>query len=370
MRDKNRRVLGEFDATIARENAALKAARIRVRIERSHSRLVLRAKLPPRPDSLRTSAHQQRISTGFSATPSGLRAAVSKAKQLAAAVEGGRFDWGDYGYTPSPEPQEPPKTFGQVIEAFEQDYFERRSRDRQSDSTWCTEYESMFCRLPANEVIDVAIAIKVITAIAPDTRQRKRAAIVFDRLFQFAGISAELKKYQGRYSPRSVEPRHLPSDEEIVRWREQIHNPEWRLAYSRIAAYGVRPSEVMALQFVPGSAIARVTEGKTGDRLCLPIRPEWFELWQLGTGDLPRISGRHNRDLGDRINKAFKRYGVPFQPYDLRHCYARRAFELKVGTDVTAESMGHDLRTHQRIYRRWIKADTFERIYQEMIDDA
>jgi hypothetical protein len=367
MSEKNRPILGQVDEAIAEANAALKAARIGVRLLRSHGRIRLRATLPPKPGSSRKTPHQQRITIGVRATLSGVRVAIDKAKQVSAALEGGRFDWGDYGYTPSPEP---PKTFGQVIEAFEQDYFERRSRDRLSESTWRTEYESMFRRLPADEVIDAAIAIKVITAIAPDTRQRKRAAIVFDRLLQFAGVDADLKKYQGNYSPRSVEPRNLPTDDQIILWREKIYNPAWRLAYSRIAAYGVRPSEVMALQFVPGSAIARVTEGKTGDRLCLPIRPEWFKLWQLGTGDLPRISGRHNRDLGDRINKAFKRYGVPFQPYDLRHCYARRAFELKVGTDVTAESMGHDLRTHQRIYRRWIGADTFERIYQEMIDDA
>ena len=364
MSSKSRQVLGKVDDAIAAANAALKAARVGVCIERAYGRLRLRATLPPKPGDRHVVPYQQRIPIRVRATLSGVRIAAEQAKQIAAALDRGAFSWSDYGAPVRGDFS----TFREAIAGFEQAYFERRSRSRQSESTWRTEYEAIFKRLPWDEVIDPAIAIRVITAIAPDSRQRKRAVLVLGALFSFAGIEADLKPYQGNYSPKSVDPRELPDDDTIAQWREAIVNPQWRYLYGLIAAYGLRPHEAMYLEFTNRSPIARVTEGKTGDRQCLPLFPEWFDRWGLAEGDRPKISGRHNRDLGDRINKAFKRYGVPFSPYDLRHAYARRAFERGVSIDVVAEAMGHDVQLHRRIYRRWIKADTFERIYQEMIN--
>lgn len=396
MPEKIRQVLGKVDQAIAKENTALKAARIGVRIERTYSRLRLRATLPPKPGVRKILPHQQRISIGVRATLAGLRVAVSQAKQIAAALDRGEFDWGAYGYAdldqepepkpelelepkpePEPEPEQPKErspdrvlTFGEAIANFERDYFERRSRSRQSTSTWRTEYEGIFKRLPLEEEIDPAIAIQVITAIAPDSRQRRRVVLVLSALLKFAGFEVNFKQYQGKYSPKSVDPRELPDDGAIAQWREAIANPQWQYLYGLIAAYGLRPHEAMYLEVSDRSPIATVTAGKTGDRQCLPLHPEWFDQWGLAEGDRPRISGQHNRDLGARINKAFKRYGIPFQPYDLRHAYARRAFERGISLDTVAETMGHDVRLHRKIYRRWIKADTFERIYQEMINES
>ena len=377
MPGKIRLILVQVDEAIAKQNAVLKAARIGVRIQRVHNRLSLRATLPPRPGSKRRSPHQQRLALGVRATLAGLRSAVSQAKRIAVALDRNEFEWAPYlriedepeSVEPESIPPDVPRTFGEVIAAFEQDYFERRSRSRQSGSTWRTEYEGIFKRLPLEAVIDPAIAIQQIKAIAPDSRQRKRAVTVLSALFKFAEIEADFSAYQGKYSPKSVDPRELPSDETIAQWRDAIDNPQWRYLYGLIAAYGLRPHEAMYLE-VARSPIARVTEGKTGDRQCLPLHPEWFDRWGLAEGDRPNISGRHNRDLGDRINKAFKRYGVPFPPYDLRHAYARRAFERGLAIDTVAEAMGHDAQLHRRIYRRWIKADTFERIYQEMINEG
>ena len=377
MPGKIRLILVQVDEAIAKQNAVLKAARIGVRIQRVHNRLSLRATLPPRPGSKRRSPHQQRLALGVRATLAGLRSAVSQAKRIAVALDRNEFEWAPYlriedepeSVEPESIPPDVPRTFGEVIAAFEQDYFERRSRSRQSGSTWRTEYEGIFKRLPLEAVIDTAIAIQQIKAIAPDSRQRKRAVTVLSALFKFAEIEADFSAYQGKYSPKSVDPRELPSDETIAQWRDAIDNPQWRYLYGLIAAYGLRPHEAMYLE-VARSPNARVTEGKTGDRQCLPLHPEWFDRWGLSEGDRPNISGRHNRDLGDRINKAFKRYGVPFPPYDLRHAYARRAFERGLAIDTVAEAMGHDAQLHRRIYRRWIKADTFERIYQEMINEG
>ena len=281
-------------------------------------------------------------------------------------MESGTFQWKNYGYD-EPAAKSAIATFGELVAAFERDYFQRRKRTRQSESTYLTEYEGIFRRLPADREINLEIATKVVTAIEPDTRQRKRAAFVLDKLLKFAGRDTDLKRFQGSYSPRSVKPRDLPSDELILEWRDRIPNDRWRDLFIRIVVYGLRPSEAMFCSIEEGSAIATVTAGKTGSRQCLPLRPEWYEEWGVAGGKMPSISGKHNRDLSDRIGKAFRRYEIPFRPYDLRHAYARRALEMGVSTTIAAQSMGHDTQTHQRIYRRWIQTDTFERIYSQML---
>jgi integrase len=95
-----------------------------------------------------------------------------------------------------------------------------------------------------------------------------------------------------------------------------------------------------------------VIKGKTGPRLVFqPLYTEWVEQWNLKSIKLPNIQNidhlYETQKLGDKVARQFRRYGVPFPPYVLRHAYGIRAsvtFELPVTT--AADLMGHSPEIH------------------------
>ena len=54
----------DISEEIAKANALLKAGNIKVTIDLSGKMLILRATLPPRPNSVKDKAHQQEVSVG------------------------------------------------------------------------------------------------------------------------------------------------------------------------------------------------------------------------------------------------------------------------------------------------------------------
>ena len=61
--------------------------------------------------------------------------------------------------------------------------------------------------------------------------------------------------------------------------RESIESPEWKLAFSLMAAYGLRNQEVFNLDrsTLEQSPVLTVLDGKTGQRKVWPFRPEWWQ---------------------------------------------------------------------------------------------
>jgi hypothetical protein len=86
----------------------------------------------------------------------------------------------------------------------------------------------------------------------PNTRHRKRYCIALNALAKFTGVQVDLKPYSGNYSSTKVQPRDIPSDEEILHYYHEIVNPEWRYAYALLAAYGIRPNETPQLSCLVG----------------------------------------------------------------------------------------------------------------------
>jgi hypothetical protein len=71
-------------------------------------------------------------------------------------------------------------------------------------------------------------------------KSRKRFAIAFRRLADFAGLDPnvlkELSKLGKGYTSKSVEPRSLPRDEDITDLWESVKNPAWQcraISFSR-----------------------------------------------------------------------------------------------------------------------------------------
>lgn len=357
----------DIDEQIALSNNRLKASRVRVSIERRGGRLWLRGTFPPKPGSGQTKDYRQKVSLGVRATPAGLQQAERKARLLGAQLDLGQFDWTEWSDSSAEDSKYP--LIGEVLEQFETDYWNNRKRTSQSETTWETDYLKVFNKLPKDAPLTSEILKEVILTTEPDSRQRKRVFEKLVSLAKFAGIEVNFsEKLKGSYSPKSVAPRFLPTDEIIQKTRDGIQNEAWCWVFGAIATWGLRPHEAFHLDLAKFPVAQVLSQTKTGERLVYPLYPEWAEAWKLDDIKLPKFQKEHsNAKLGCKVGGEFNDRNVPFKPYDLRHCYARRCFEFAIPPDWAAHLMGHSLKVHMETYRAWIKWETYQKAYEALI---
>jgi len=357
----------DIDGRINQANGRLKAAKVGIAVERRGDRLWLRGTLPPKPNSDQLKPYRQKLSLVVRASPAGLQHAEHQARLLGAELNLGKFDWVNWGTSDSDA--ELGSSAGEWIKKFEVDYCNRRSRDQQSINTWRTDYQSILNKLPADQPLSPELLLGVINAIAPDSRQRKRAVQVCAALAKFAGFQTDFSALVGSYSPKRVNPRFLPSDEAIAAARLSITNEAWRWVFGVVACYGLRPHEAFHLDLLDFPVVQVGADTKTGDRIVYPLYPEWAEVWELDQVKLPNFQKVHsNASLGTNVADAFRRRHIPFHAYDLRHCYARRCFEFSLPPDMAAGLMGHSVQIHIKTYRAWIDKATYRRAYDALIN--
>lgn len=349
-----------IDGKLAQANGRLKAGKVGVTIEARGDRLCLRAIFPPKPGSTKTAPYQQRLTLHFHANPAGVKLAEQEARRIGALLDSKTFDWAEF------MPQSTPKdSCADWIARFEADYFSRRPRNAQTQTTWQSDYLKVFLELPDSEPLTLDVCDRLIRTKAPDTRTRKRFVDILSRLCQFAGLEPNFKPLRGSYAPAK---RLLPSDSEVTHYRLTIPNLEWRRAYSLIAVYGLRPHEVFSCD-LSRFPLLQVHDGtKTDQRLVYPFYPEWAEQWDL-QGDLPSVTGANNTALGQRVTQSFKRYSIPFPPYNLRHAWAVRSLEFGLDVSLAAAQMGHSVKVHCEIYHAWITEAVYERAYQVLMSN-
>lgn len=350
-----------FEGRLAQANGRLKAGNIGISIDQRGGKLGLRGILPPKPSSGKTRPYQQRINLGVSANPAGLKVAESEARKVSVLRDSGEFDWSDYSRLNQPE------TVGEWCDRFERDYFTRRKRTPQTETTWRYDYQRVFNKLPHDEQLTDDVLIRIIQETTPDTRTRRRFVEICQRLANFASLDADLGKFKGNYSHTTTQIRDLPPDQVIAEVRESISNPNWKRLFGLLATYGLRPHEVFHLDFSEWPIVQVGKNTKTGQRRIYPFYPEWAKEWQL-LGDLPDVSGKSNTDLGQRVSKAFQRYHIPFAPYDLRHSWAVRSMQFGLDISLAAQQMGHSVQVHTQIYHRWISAEVHQRAYEVLMN--
>jgi len=252
---------------------------------------------------------------------------------------------------------------------FEDDYFTRRAKDSKSISTFTSEYLPVFKKLPQDRELTEAIILALIATTTPETRQRKRYVMALNALAKFAGLNIDIKSYGHGYTPAKLEVRNLPHDAEIMKFHSLIPNRSWQNAYALMAAFGIRPHEVGRIDLSELPNLQILENSKTGFRIAKPFPPEWVEIFNLNSQmELPKISGKTNQDLGDRVGTQFKRYGVPFPPYNLRHAFAIRAsikYEMPVA--LVAKILGHSVAVHQATYLRHMGQEIVDEIYDKTI---
>ena len=349
-------------------NDRLKAAKIGVSVRCRGERLSLRATLPPKPGE--TEAKQRDIALGIYANVAGLKRAEAEAWKLSGQLVCKEFNWHDWI-----EPEKPRcETVSAWIERFEQDYFERHARNGKSETTWKTDYRFPFNQLPLDEPLTPKLLRDAIVATEPDSRTRKRFSITLGQLARFAGLELDTKSLRGKYSPKRVNPRDLPSDQEISEWRDRIPNEQWQYAFGLMACYGLRNHELwhIDLEKLRDNPVLSLTEdlhggGKTGARRVWALYPEWWDKWHLwDVSLLPQVTGKTNAALGNRVITAFARYGF-HKAYNLRHCWAVRSIDF-LPVELAAIQMGHSLTVHTEQYHHWISDEVHQRAYDLAIN--
>jgi hypothetical protein len=358
-------------STLKEVNARLKAAKIGVSVGQNGDCLHLRGMFPPKPGE--TQWKQREITLKVYANPSGFKRAEAEARKVRSQIDLNQFNWLDWDEKLRTQSTiKATRTIGQWIELFEKDYFNRRSRNPKSETTWRTDYLQPFRQLPSDAPLTPEMLMQSILETEPDTRNRQRRCQALGMLARFAGFELDTKGMRGDYSPKRLSPRDIPTDQEISEWRDLIaaKNEAWGWAFGMMACYGLRNHELfhIDLERLKNSPVLSLIEdahggGKTGARRVWACYPEWWDKWRLWDVSLvPKVSGRDNSALGNRVINGFKRYGFA-KPYNLRHRWAIRTIEFGIAPELAAIQMGHSFQLHTEVYHYWIGDEIHQRAF-------
>lgn len=344
--------------TLDAVNARLKAGRIGVVVEERGAKLSLRCSLPPRPGSLKVKPCQQRIPLSIHANPAGLMVAEAKARQLRNELLMGRFRWEDWIGEPEPESASAWVDRYRVKMLAQSGWQELTPEKRLR--LWHRNYWQFGLKDLAQEApLSPENLVKALANYRPKTRSRQLARQRLAHFAAFCGVEVDWEVERDGYSLSNVK-RVVPSDRQILEgWATIPEGSPWRNAYALMATYGLRPHEVFlgALEWVEGEGGRQILafrvekEAKTGARLVPPVPEAWLAQFQISDVEapLPNLSGGYDQ----RPARQFKRYGIPFTPYSLRHAYSLRCNTSQgFGSTVTAAFMGHSTEVNQRIYQR------------------
>lgn len=362
-----------IDAQITQLNLRLKVGQIGLQLERRGNKLSLRGTFPPRPGSQRDRAYQQRLSLSLPATTAGIKQAEREAKIIAGQLLQNTFDWQRY-LVWSAETRIGEAGIEGQINDFERYFFNQPQRSASPASTrttWEGAYLPYLRKLKtivqANPKLSLREAIyKTVESTKMNSRSRQLCCTALSALAEFLQVDlpTPLKNLAGSYNANKTQARDLPSDEQIVHYFEQIPNTTWRFVYGLLATYGLRNHEAFfcdrsaLLQGECDPTIQVLDTTKTGEHEVWPFPPTWVERFDLRQGTLPAVNTdlEHTtlQAIGQRVTRQFRRYGIPFSPYDLRHAWAVRTIHMGLPDTVAAKMMGHSVTVHNRTYHKWI----------------
>jgi len=358
-------------------NQDLESKGINLKIEKRGKVLNIRGSLPDKKSH--DLSKVQRISLKLPHNIDGLEEARKAAELIDFQLKKSQFSWSNW----VKEKTIPPKkstcsSISNEIESFKRNFFSDTSRSKSSAgmiSTWQSAYKPYFNRL---KTVSHATALKskeelllkTLLSYEQNSRSRQQCGIALGALARHLKVELpdNWKQLQSGYGIHESKFRELPSDEEIINSFELIPNAKWRFVFGLMATYGLRNHEVFFSELSSlkkgGDKILRVFPNtKTGEHQVWPFHPEWVELFQLdkitNTSDLlPDIKKDLKettlQHVGRRVSEQFRRYGISFTPYDLRHAWAVRTILIGLPNTVAAKMMGHSVSIHTKTYHHWI----------------
>jgi hypothetical protein len=125
-------------------NDRLRAANIGVNVLQKGCRLYLQATFPPKPNSPKNYPHQQTLSLGTYANPVGIKRAEKEAIKIGGLIACKEFSWLPY-LKPEAIPNPRSLKVKDLVQDLEKDYFGKRKRTPESETTWKDDYLTLHC---------------------------------------------------------------------------------------------------------------------------------------------------------------------------------------------------------------------------------
>ncbi|NJR37772.1 MAG: hypothetical protein HC781_01700 [Leptolyngbyaceae cyanobacterium CSU_1_4] len=369
-------------------NSSDLADRIR-EANRGFERLTIRAKggklyvrsrhFPPKPGE--REAGRTELALECSATVSGLKVAIAKAKDIDSQLVWGRFDWKPF----LKGAHKPPELVREWVERYTAWHWEKTARNPTKENSYHKNYWLYFQKLPQDKPLSIELLRDTLTKRSrAASRNRELYCMSFRKLAEFAAkqgaidiaeldeFRVELKELKRGYEAEPILPEHLPTDDEVVEIWKNITSPAWKWAYGVMAIYGIRPSELFNLdleRILPTLDELRVfNETKTGTRLTYPCPASWRELFQPWNVVFPAIDteGKSNNVLGEKITTAFRQIKIPHSPKALRHAWCIRTVMKGIPDSIGAKWAGHSVQIHTKTYHQAISQAQHQEVFERM----
>ncbi|KZL50958.1 integrase [Nodularia spumigena CENA596] len=372
-------------------NLRLKSAKAKVTVRASNGSLQLRATLPIKPgdkDIRGTGKKQYNLSLNIPANLDGLKTAEEEAYELGKLIARKSFEWNDK-YLGNEAIKKQFKTIGELLAQFEEEYFKTHQRTTKSEHTFFY-YFSRTKRFTNAQ--DLATPENLISSIEKIEKEwaKYNAARAISAFCQTFKIEIDLSNYS---KMPDNNPRNIPSDAEIItgttKFEDYLNNRGnqvnqnvkdswqlWRWTYGMLAVFGLRPRELFINPNIDWWLSQENTDltwkvhkdCKTGEREALPLYKQWIlefdlrnhkYLEMLATAISKKDHTNHAEmtALTQRVSWWFRKIGLNFKPYDLRHAWAIRAHILGIPIKAAADNLGHSVEVHTETYQRWFSLD-------------
>lgn len=349
----------DLSSLLKRESAKLD----RCSLEQLNSKLYLRATLPDPRNSLRRS--RRRIPLPLQAEPVNVRLAVKLAQRLDEQLLDHCFRWEAWlpevleGWVRcgGEEPAEREATMDDLRAAIEA-LFERKYPD--TERSWATIWGKKY--LPALKLLEPLRGPCTLDRLLDRLQQVPSASARKSHGSILRQAAAELRlpmdldalsRAAAGYTYAALQPRDIPSDEELMASWRRIRYPHWRWTMGMVMAFGLRPSEVSGCRLRSDGAVEVDEDSKTGYREVWACPDEWVSELDLQTVVRPP---HHRLKTSMACNRYLRDQGIPVPLYAARHAYAIRLLSHGISAELGARLMGHSVEMHTRIYQHWINA--------------
>lgn len=392
-----------FEQKLAEANNNLKRDRVKVRIKQTGNSLQLRATLPLKPgdrDYSGKTKKQYDLSLGIPANLEGLKTAIEESYELGKLIARHTFEWNDkylgIKFREKNREKQPPKTIGELLDKFEENYYQTRKKTITSQNTFAN-YVSVIKR---NFSFTTLATKNNFESVINSTRGNKKNELiaissVLIKTFEL-GFILDVKR--DKITPKF---REIPNDEKIIESfelfekfalnRKNTNHSDatdtwemWRWVYGMLATFGLRPRELFVKPDINwwiseqnSDRTWKVDQDtKTGYREVIPFIPEWIELFDLTNSRSLTIlerkisqikSVQHINWMRRDISRWFKKIGIEFQPYDLRHACAIRSHLQGIPIKAAADNLGHTVDEHTKTYQRWFGIENRKKAFGEVI---
>ncbi|GJD15271.1 Phage integrase [Rivularia sp. IAM M-261] len=389
----------KFQHELLAVKARLKAAKTKVNLVVQKGSIQLQATLPIKPEDIDKSGNgtkQYKISFGIPANLDGLRTAEEEACELGRLIARKIFVWNEK-YLGTKNKTKVRQVVKDFLEDFEERYFLTHKRTMKSEHTF-SYYIQDLKRLLGEELLINAQSIREKIYSLKSQPAQHRALKAIRVLLASFDISLELDIKLGKYQHQNE--RIIPSDAEVeisftkfeqytssrkaTIKKQYIHTWKlWRWVYGMLATYGLRPRELFVNPDIEHWLNASDNtwkvdkENKTGARRVFPLYPEWIEKFDLKNPEYLEMLKEVllDKKTFSQINAVrvccsswFRRVGIDFDPYDLRHAWAIRAHLLGIPIKAAADNLGHTVEIHTETYQKWFSEDHRKKAINEALN--